>query len=154
MTKNPQTNVRVIGAAALAASLLVGLEGYEPPYKDIGGIWTDCYGNTENVTPNVIRSQKECEYLLSERTKKDAERIQKLLTTPATENTLAAFTSFAYNVGFGAFRNSTAVKKWNNGDHMGACRELLRWVYVKGVYVRGLYNRRLIEMEYCIRGLQ
>lgn len=155
-----------ISAVALAVALLGGgtvayvnipphgLEGYVgKPYMDVGGIWTDCYGNTRDVSPNKIRSKKECLDLLNGEAEKIGDFILTKIKNDISVETLAAFISFTYNVGRGAFAKSTLLKKFNRGDYKGACQELFKWVYVKGKYVRGLYNRRVIEHEVCMRGL-
>ncbi len=41
------------------------------------------------------------------------------------------------------------LKKCLLGD---ACRQLPRWVSVKGVFNQGLDNRRALEMAWCLKG--
>lgn len=56
-----------------------------------------------------------------------------------------ALTSFCYNVGPGAFRNSTLLRRLNAGDRDGAASELLRWTRGGGRVLRGLVLRREAE---------
>lgn len=129
-----------------------GLEGNPGrPYLDVGGIWTDCYGNTRDVRPNRIRDEKECRALLAGEAERIAEKITAKTSRPIPAPTLAAFISFAYNVGDSAFLNSTAFRLFNAGDNAGACRQLLRWNFVDGKYVAGLANRRKIEYSVCMK---
>ena len=137
------------------ASGLVGPKGLEgnpgKPYMDVGGVWTDCYGNTKNVAPTKVRTDAECKALLSG----EAERIANLLATKAGHEipapTLAAFISFAYNVGDTATLNSRAFAFLKAGDFDRACRQLLRWTYVKGKFIQGLANRRDVEFAVCMQ---
>jgi len=58
-----------------------------------------------------------------------------------------ALVSFAYNVGLGAYSQSTLLKKLNAGDKPGAANEFLRWVYADGIKLPGLERRRKAERE-------
>ncbi|MCV5073198.1 glycoside hydrolase family protein, partial [Escherichia coli] len=48
--------------------------------------------------------------------------------------------------------SSTLVKLLNQRRWADACRQLPRWVYVKGVFNQGLDNRRAREMAWCLQG--
>ena len=129
-----------------------GLEGNPgKPYMDVGGIWTDCYGNTRDVRPGRIRSESECRTLLSG----EAERIAGFVTAKAGHDlpvpVLAAFISFTYNVGDGNFASSTALRFLQKGEYAAGCRQMLRWTFVKGIYVAGLANRRKVEYSVCMK---
>ena len=63
-----------------------------------------------------------------------------------------AAVSFAFNVGTGNACSSTLVKLLNQRRWADACRQLPRWVYVKGVFNQGLDNRRVREMAWCLKG--
>ena len=63
-----------------------------------------------------------------------------------------AAVSFAFNVGTGNACSSTLVKLLNQRRWADACRQLPRWVYVKGVFNQGLDNRRAREMAWCLKG--
>ncbi len=58
--------------------------------------------------------------------------------------------SFVYNIGCGAFRKSTLLRKLNAGDYIGAAEEFLRWVYYTNtsgqkIKSKGLMRRRAAE---------
>ena len=72
---------------------------------------------------------------------------------PMNDGQKAAFLSFAFNVGNGAFCSSTLVRKANAGDMPGACAELSRWAYAGGKQLQGLVNRRAAERKLCEQGL-
>jgi len=156
-----QTNPKTLRAGVFLATLMLGggggyasLEGREAtPYRDVGGIWTDCYGNTHAVNPNRIRSEKECRKLLDGEADELGDKIYAKVQGKITGETLASYISLSYNIGYGAFSRSTLLKKHLAGDYVGACKQILRWAKVKGKFSRGLYKRRKIEFVTCMKGV-
>lgn len=140
-----------VPAAALVVAFVQFSEGNRPtPYKDVAGIQTVCYGSTKNVDPSRTYTQKECEERLINDLTSHAEGVKACVTQPMTTGQLAAFTSFAYNVGVNRFCASTLVEKFNAGDAAGACAELKRWVHAGGKVQRGLVIRRDAEYKMCM----
>ncbi len=141
-------------AIALSAAGLVALASWEAfrsePYRDIGGVWTDGFGNTNNVQPSKSVSVPQAlnQLLINVRSAESA--VNTCITKPMTQGEFDAFVKFTFNVGNRAFCNSTLVRKFNAGDNVGACNELSKWVYVKGVKVNGLVNRRDAEKKLCL----
>lgn len=137
----------------IAAPFIGGWEGLRTtPYVDIGGVLTVCYGETKGVEDREY-SVDECENMLQKRTVEFHVQVMDRIDNDIPTSMQAAVTSFAYNVGIGAFERSTLLRKINQGDLRGACQELDRWVYVGRTYVRGLANRRKAEKELCLREL-
>ena len=62
-----------------------------------------------------------------------------------TIDQVAALADLVYNIGIGAFRSSTLLKKLNAGDYEGAAAEIDRWNHSGGVVVAGLLRRRMAE---------
>jgi lysozyme len=58
-----------------------------------------------------------------------------------------ALVSFAFNLGAGRLKHSTLRRNVLMGEHDGATKEFLRWVYVKGKPSSGLQRRRLAEVR-------
>ncbi len=142
-----------IAVAAIATPLIGTWEGLETkPYHDIGGVLTVCYGETQGVEDRIYTRQQ-CEHMLQERTKEFHAEVMNKVEVDLPITMQAAVTSFAYNVGIGAFSKSTLLKKINRGDLYSACQELDRWVYVGRTYVRGLANRRAAEKRLCVAEL-
>jgi lysozyme len=144
-----------IAAAGIAgsAAFIAPWEGLETkPYQDMGGVMTVCYGET-NVDMREY-SEAECEAMLRESVAGYYNHVSESVTYDVPLSTRIAFTSFAYNVGLGAFDRSTLLKKANSGDLWGACVELERWSYVGRMWVRGLSNRRKMEKELCLIDLK
>lgn len=144
------------GAIAIAAAVIPSLEGVEhKPYQDVVGVWTVCYGHTgADIIKSKTYTENECQELLNKDLRAAATQIDPLIKRPIPDTTRAALYSFTYNLGAGAFRQSTLLKKINTGDTAGACNELRRWTYAGGKQWKGLMNRREIEREVCMWGQQ
>ncbi len=121
-------------------------------YQDIVGVWTICYGSTHVVKPGDQMTDQQCVNLLQTEITRFAVEVDNLVIPPMKPEVHAAFTSLAYNVGISAFAKSTALKKLNSGDTVGACNELAKWVYAGGRKVRGLERRREAERTLCLKG--
>lgn len=158
----------VPSALTLAVVLLIQpWEGNERvPYLDVGGVPTACGGITgPDITKayhaGYVFTDAECRALNEDHVALHAESAQRLITfRPVPDLTMAAFISFHYNVGPGAFASSTLRKKANAGDLRGACEQLSRWVKVGNVVVRGLEKRRVLgdanrlsERTVCLIGI-
>ncbi|ENS2749299.1 lysozyme [Salmonella enterica] len=145
------------GAVAIAAAMLGGHDGLEGrryiPYRDVAGVLTVCDGHTgKDIIPGKRYTDAECDALLDKDLKRVKAQVDPLIKVSIPESERAAFYSFAYNVGTGAFARSTLLKKLNAGDHAGACNELKRWMYAGGRQWKGLVTRREIEREVCAWG--
>ena len=146
------------GAAitGLAVALVGGFEGLRTSaYLDPVGIPTICFGETKNVRLGMKMTRAECGDLLVASLKRHEYGMRQCLRRPddLSDKTYAAFLSFTYNVGVGAFCRSTLARKANAGDLRGACNELPKWVRAGGIKLRGLVNRRADERRLCLEGL-
>ncbi|EKI9305934.1 glycoside hydrolase family protein [Escherichia coli] len=111
------------------------------PYQCSAGVWTDGIGNTSGVIPGkTITERQAAEGLISNvlRVERSLERCVK---QQPPQKVYDAVVSFAFNVGTGNACSSTLVKLLNQRRWADACRQLPRWVYVKGVFNQGLDNR-------------
>lgn len=140
---------------AIATPMIASLEGYQAePYRDIGGVWTYCFGETENVEFGKVYSEGECMSKLNQRVPDYYHSAKKHMTREVPITMMAAIISFNYNIGEGNFKKSTMLKLINQGKNWEACQELDRWVYVARMYVQGLANRRKIEKRLCVAELR
>jgi lysozyme len=139
---------------SLGSELIKSFEGLRlQSYRDSAGVWTIGYGTT--VYPNGQRVQAGdtiTEAQANEYFEHDfqnfASGVSKLVTVPVNPNQIAAMTSLAYNIGLGAFENSTLLRFVNqNPENPLIYNEFLRWVYANGNFVAGLLNRREQEAE-------
>lgn len=141
-------------AATLAAPLTAHFEGLRlRSYLDPVGIPTICYGETEGVELGQVLSKPECDKMLTARLGWFSAEVYAASARDIPPETHAALTSFAYNVGIGAFNKSTLLRRLNAGDTAGACDELMRWVFAGGKKLTGLVKRRGAERELCLKGI-
>lgn len=131
--------------------LIKRFEGLElEAYQDIAGIWTIGYGHTgSDVQPGMKISERDAEELLRRDLKPREQAVEGAVKVPLNQNEFDALVSFVYNVGASAFRGSTALKRLNKGDRVGAADALTWWnkATVGGVLreVLGLTRRRAAE---------
>lgn len=112
------------------------------PYQCSAGVWTDGIGNTSGVIPGkTITERQAAEGLISNVLR--VERVlERCVKQQPPQKVYDAVVSFAFNVGTGNACSSTLVKLLNQRRWADACRQLPRWVYVKGVFNQGLDTRR------------
>lgn len=135
---------RHINAAGL--SLLKSFEGLElQAYLDPVGVWTIGYGTTSGVYPGMTISRTQAETLLKNDLQRFETSVTEAVTRPITDNQFSALVSFTYNVGSGAFANSTLLRLLNQGDIQGAANQFLVWVYAGRMVLPGLARRRRAE---------
>ena len=123
-------------------------------YLDPVGIWTICYGETKGVNKGDYKTDEECLDSLAEELTEHHKKMVMYIKTPISQKEEAAYLSFTYNVGVGAFSKSTLLKKLNSGDRVGACNQLLRWDKAGGKKLKGLTLRRQSENKLCLEGVQ
>lgn len=78
--------------------------------------------------------------------------VRSAVTVPLVPNQFDALVSFVFNVGAGAFRKSTLLKRINAGDHAAVRSELARWNKGGGKVLPGLVRRRESEADLYERG--
>lgn len=140
-----------LGVLAICAPIVMYFEGYVPNgYADPVGIPTICYGHTgPDVRVHDNKTMDECKALLEGDLATAYAGVQACVRAPMKDREAAAFTSFTFNVGVGAFCKSTLARMANAGDMKGACAQLSRWVYAKGIKFNGLVKRRAAERRMC-----
>lgn len=123
-------------------------------YLDPVGIWTICYGETKGVNNGDYKTDEECLDSLAEELTEHHKKMVMYIKTPISQKEEAAYLSFTYNVGVGAFSKSTLLKKLNAGDRIEACNQLLRWDKAGGKRLKGLTLRRESENKLCLEGVK
>ena len=79
--------------------------------------------------------------------KKFESAVNSAVTVPINQNQFDALVSLTYNIGTGAFKESTLLKKLNAGDCRGASAQFVVWNKGGGKVMQGLVNRRAVERE-------
>jgi lysozyme len=116
-------------------------------------VWTIGYGTTAAAgvgivpRPGMVISREQAETYLRMAVDKFAAEIRPHITREINENQFGAFVSLAYNIGPGAFRKSSALRKFNAGDIEGAANAILLWEKAGGKVLRGLQRRRRAERD-------
>lgn len=141
-----------------ALVLLMALEGLRlMPYQDIAGVWTDGYGNTENVVPGRRITKAKADADLERHVERFTQSVIATLGPDVPQGMLDSFVLLTHNIGATAFRNSTAAKAYLAGDYSGACLYAMRYskarINGKLRTVRGLADRRYQEYNLCIEGI-
>jgi lysozyme len=116
-------------------------------YQDQRGIWTVGYGHTgPEVGPHTVWSESQANLALVGRINAIAGILTGCIVPFVSQNQFDALVSLAYNIGQGAFRGSTLMKKLNQRDFEGAGEEFLKWDHNHdGTVNLGLRARRAKE---------
>jgi lysozyme len=128
-------------------------DGLIESYRDPVGIWTIGYGSINHldldrpIQPGDVINEAAAERWLNIEVNEAAEDVDNLCKIPLTQGMFDALTSFVYNIGIGAFGDSTLLQRLNKDvDYDGAAREFDRWVHGEDSGGRkvlpGLVNRR------------
>lgn len=139
----------------LSAAVLVGIaleEGFtsKAVIPVPGDVPTIGFGTTEGVKRGDVITPERALVRLLQDADKFSEGVKKCASVPLYQYEFDAYVSLSYNIGTGAFCNSTLVKKLKTYDYEGACKEILRWDKFKGEPLKGLTHRRQREYKLCM----
>lgn len=146
---------------------LMDMEGISlAVYKDVAGLDTVGVGHlltrAEIESGVVVIGEEFVPYhngltreqvgrLLEQDLRDTEEAVNRLVTVPLTEAQFDALVCFCFNVGAGAFKASTLLKRLNAGRYEAVPGQMRQWVYVtkggKKVVSAGLKNRREAEIK-------
>lgn len=122
-------------------------------YKDPAGIWTIGYGETEGVKPDMKISQFMADYLLKKQLEGLYSAVISLTGNCLANHQVEALCSFAYNVGLGALKKSTLLKRiLADAPAEEITRQFMRWTTAKGKELPGLVRRRKAEAHFFHTG--
>lgn len=122
------------------------------PYQCSAGVWTDGIGNTSGVVPGKTITERQAAGSFIRNVLRVEKTLETCVSQTMPQKVYDAVVSFAFNVGTGNACHSTLIKLLNQKRWTEACRQLPRWVYVRGVFNQGLENRRAREMAWCLKG--
>jgi|694.fasta_scaffold126032_4 lysozyme len=123
--------------------MIKGFEGFRAyPYTCPGGSLTIGYGTTIKPGEYTSITKEQGEALLRKSISGFERSVKNLVKVPLNQNQYDALVSFTYNVGAGALKRSTLLKKLNSGDYSGAADELLKFTKANGKVLEGLVRRR------------
>ena len=122
-------------------------------YKCSAGVWTIGFGNTKYADGKVVKegeriTLKQAEELFKEIVEEFSYSVYFLCGEYVNQNQFDALTSFAYNVGIGAFKKSTLLKLVRaNANNPLIRNEFAKWNKAGGKVLKGLTNRRKEEAD-------
>ena len=138
--------------SAKGLALIKTCEGFRSaPYLCPAGVPTIGYGSTRYADSRAVTlhdspiTEAAAETLLRTTLAGYEDSVAHLLQRPVTQGQFDALVDFAYNLGVGALRGSTLLKKVNAGDTAGAAGEFAKWVHANGEVLPGLVKRRAAE---------
>lgn len=124
-------------------------------YRDSVGVWTIGYGNTFYEDGTTVKqgdkiTQERADSLFLSILDKFAHQVHGALTNPerVSDTQFSAMVSLAYNIGIGAFKGSTLLRKVNaNPCDPTIPDEFPRWNKAGGKVLAGLTRRRKAEAD-------
>jgi len=130
-------------------ALTKGFEGLRlAAYRDCAGVLTIGYGHTgPDVVAGLVIDEARAEELLRADLREAVDCVNRAVTAAMTQNQFDALVDFCFNVGCGAFLNSTLLRRVNAADFAGAAAQFALWVHAGGEVVAGLERRRKMEAE-------
>lgn len=143
---NPTSSSSTRQTNASGVILIKAFEGLRlKAYQDAVGVWTIGYGTTRGVKPGQEITEAQAEAFLKADLNRFERAVSQAVRIPINDNQFSALVSFTYNVGSGALRSSTLLRKLNRRDVYGAAREFPRWNRAGGRILAGLTRRRRAE---------
>ncbi|MNM23011.1 Lysozyme RrrD [compost metagenome] len=121
-------------------------------YDDGTGVWTIGYGTTrypngKRVSEGDRCSLEQAKTYMQHDLKIFERAVNSSVKVPLKQNQFDALVSLTYNIGVGAFKHSTLLKKLNSGDYKEAANQFDVWVNAGGKRLKGLVNRRAMEKK-------
>ena len=121
-------------------------------YKCSADKWTIGYGHTATAKEGMSISLNDAESLLYQDLALVEAAVSRAVEVKLSDNQFAALVSWTYNIGISAMRDSSLVRRLNQGDYGAVPGELARWSKVSGRANKGLSNRRAAEAGLWARG--
>lgn len=137
--------------------LIAGFEGWRADlYEDVAGHCTIGYGHLVHQG-NITAADRKGQFgkgitkaqgmtLLHQDCGRMVQAVRDSVTVPLTQRQFDALVSFTFNVGAGALRRSTLLKRINAGD-LDVAGEFAKWNKAGGKVFAGLTRRRTAEAE-------
>lgn len=123
-----------------------------------GKPYTIGFGTTvikgQPVEPGMTITLDQAELYFEEDLKRFEDGVRKLVTVPISQNQFDALVSLTYNIGLGAFEDSTLLKYLNSEKYGAAADQFLRWNRSGGRVMEGLSDRRALERKHFLGWLK
>lgn len=117
-------------------------------YDDGVGVWTIGVGHTKGVKIGDMATEEQVDQWIREDLSEAESAVNSALEgIPLTQNQFDSLVSLTFNIGGGAFSNSTLVKMLKARDIQQAADQFLVWNRAGGRVLKGLQRRRAAERE-------
>ena len=127
-------------------SLIKKFEGCRlKAYYCSGGVLTIGYGHTGGVKETDVITQEEADKLLKGDILKFEQYVSDNVKVDLDQSQFDALVAWTFNLGPGNLRESTMLKKLNNGEYESVPFEMRRWNKAGGKTLDGLIRRREAE---------
>lgn len=117
--------------------------------------WTIGYGSTivdsQPVYAGQTITREEAEEALQSDIIRFSKSLNSYLKVSLNQNQFDAIFCLVYNIGLGAFKKSTLLKKLNMGDFKAAALEFTKWKWDNGKISTGLEKRRIREQQLFLK---
>lgn len=142
-------------AGVKGIELIKKYEGFRSePYLCPAGVPTIGYGATYYPSGHPVKmtdqpiSESFATAMLSSMLERYEQGVERYVQVPINHNQFDALVSFAYNLGLGALKTSTLLKKVNaNPNDPDIAYQFRRWTKANGRTLQGLVKRRKEEAE-------
>jgi lysozyme len=133
-------------------------DGLVHSYRCPANKWTLGYGATKGIRSGMRCTIEEAEQRLITDLDEHGKIVKRLVNVPLTQGQYDALVSFVFNLGGGAFKSSTLLKRLNSGNYDDCPEQIMRWnkarVDGKLQPLRGLTRRRAAEAAVFSRDAQ
>ena len=136
--------MRVTSSEGIA--LIKKFEGCElEAYQCSANVWTLGYGHTTGVSEGDTCTEEDAETMLAEDLQEFENYVNDLVTSDLSQNEFDALVAWTYNLGPGALKESTLLRRINDGDYEDVPYQIKRWNRAGGEVLPGLTRRREAE---------
>ena len=128
--------------------LLKYFEGCElEAYQDSVGVWTIGYGHTKGVHEGMVITQEQAEQMLLDELKEYEGYVEDMVEVELTQEQFDALVVWGSTLGPTHFKNSTLLKRINEGNFEDVPYQMKRWNKAGGKVLLGLERRREAEAK-------
>ena len=133
-------------------NLIKEFEGLQTnAYRDAADVLTIGYGHTKGVKEGDSITEQFAEIMLDKELREYEGYVDQMVNVPLDENQHAALVSFVYNLGPTNLKDSTLLKRLNEGKYEDVPAQIKRWnkARVNGelTELEGLTRRRQAEAD-------
>jgi len=114
-------------------------------YRCSANVLTIGYGHTGGVLETDVITQDVADKLLEQDIEKFEKYVNVNVVVELNQSQFDALVAWTFNLGVGNLRQSTMLKKLNEGDYQSVPSEMKRWNKAGGKTLDGLIRRRKAE---------